>query len=55
MMSREEIRPLVEKKIAELGSIDKTKMGMIIGSLIKEFAGKADGADVKAIVEELLK
>jgi uncharacterized protein YqeY len=55
MMSREEIRPFVEKKIAELGAVDKSKMGMIIGSLIKELAGKADGGDVKAVVEELLK
>lgn len=55
MMSREEIRPFVEKKIAELGAVDKSKMGMIIGSLIKELAGKADGGDVKVVVEELLK
>lgn len=55
MMSRDEIRPLVEKKIAELGAVDKSKMGMIIGSLIKELQGKADGGDVKAVVEELLK
>ncbi len=55
MMSRDEIRPVVEKKIAEMGAVDKSKMGMLIGSLMKEFAGKADGGDVKAVVEELLK
>ncbi len=55
MMSREEIKPFVEKKIAELGAVDKSKMGMLIGSLIKELQGKADGGDVKAVVEELLK
>ncbi len=55
MMSREEIRPVAEKKVAELGAVDKSKMGMLIGSLIKELQGKADGADVKAVVEELLK
>lgn len=54
MMSREEIRPIVEAKIAELGAPDKSKMGMLIGSLMKEFQGKADGGDVKAVVEELL-
>ncbi len=55
MMSREEIKPIVEKKIAEMGDVDKSKLGMLIGSLMKEFAGKADGADVKAVVEDLLK
>ncbi len=55
MMSREEIKPFVEKKIDELGAVDKSKMGMLIGSLIKELQGKADGGDVKAVVEELLK
>lgn len=55
MMSREEILPFVEKKIAELGAVDKSKMGMLIGSLIKELQGKADGGDVKAVVDELLK
>jgi uncharacterized protein YqeY len=55
MMSRDAIRPIVEAKIASLGAVDKSKMGMLIGSLMKELAGKADGSDVKAVVEELLK
>lgn len=55
LMSREEIRPIVEAKIAEMGAPDKSKMGMLIGSLMKELNGKADGADVKAVVEEVLK
>lgn len=55
LMSREEIKPIVEAKIAEIGTPDKSKMGMLIGSLMKELHGKADGADVKAVVEEVLK
>ena len=55
LMSREEIRPFVEKKIAELGAVDKSKMGILIGSLMKELSGKAEGADVKAVVEDVLK
>lgn len=55
MMSREEIRPIVEAKIAEMGAVDKSKLGMLIGSLMKQLNGKADGADVKAVVEELVK
>lgn len=54
MMSREEIRPVAKAKIAELGVTDKSKMGVLIGALMKEFGGKADGGDVKAVVEELL-
>lgn len=55
MMSREEIRPIVEKKIAGLGEVDKSKLGVLIGSLMKELSGKAEGGDVKAVVEELIK
>ncbi len=54
MMTAEEIRPVVEAKIAEMGVVDKSKMGQLIGSLMKDLAGKADGADVKKVVEELL-
>lgn len=53
MMSQEEIRPIVEAKKAELGIDDKSKMGMLVGAAMKELAGKADGADVKAVVESL--
>jgi uncharacterized protein YqeY len=55
MMSRDEIRPIVAEKIAEMGAVDKSKMGMLIGALMKELNGKADGGDVKVVVEELLK
>lgn len=54
MMSQDEIRPLAEKKIAEMNA-DTSKMGMVIGALMKELQGKADGGDVKAAVESLLK
>jgi uncharacterized protein YqeY len=53
MMSREEIAVVANIKMAELGVTDKTKMGMIMGVLMKEFKGKADGDDVKAVVEGL--
>ena len=54
MMSQEDIKPIVEAKISEMGEVDKSKMGMVIGAVMKELAGKADGGDVKAVVEELL-
>ena len=53
LMSREEILPIAEAKKAELGIDDKSKMGMLMGAIIKELAGKADGGDVKAVVESL--
>lgn len=54
MMNQDEIRPIAEAKKAELGVDDKSKMGVLIGAVMKETAGKADGGDVKAVVEELL-
>lgn len=53
-MSQEEIRPVVEAKKAELGVTDKSKMGVLIGAVMKELDGKADGADVKVVVESSL-
>lgn len=54
-MSREEIKKVVETKVAETGPIDKANMGKFVGMLIKELAGKADGSDVKAVVDEMVK
>lgn len=53
MMSQEEIKPLAEAKKAELGVDDKSKMGMLVGALMKDLKGKADGGDVKVVVESL--
>lgn len=52
MMGREEI-----KKIAPdvLANFTKADMGKAIGALMKATKGQADGADVKAVVEESLK
>ncbi|GMQ94952.1 MAG: GatB/YqeY domain-containing protein [Patescibacteria group bacterium] len=54
MMGKEDIRNIVEAKKAELGIEDKAKMGMLMGAVMKETAGRADGNSVKAVVEELL-
>lgn len=53
MMSREEIAIVVKAKIAELGA-DKSKAGQLTGAIMKDLKGKADGGDVKAVVDELL-
>lgn len=54
MMTQEEIEPIAKAKLSEMGATDKSKIGIAIGALMKEFAGKADGGDVKAVVEKLL-
>lgn len=53
LMTIEAIRPIAEAKKAELGVTDKTKMGILVGAIMKELGGKADGGDVKAVVESL--
>jgi hypothetical protein len=53
MMGRDEIEKLAKAKKEELGIDDKAKMGMLMGSLMKDLKGKADGGDVKAVVESL--
>lgn len=54
MMSREEIMTIVKAKKVELGISDKAEAGKFTGTLMKELKGKADGADVKAVVDLLL-
>ena len=53
LMTREEILPIAEAKKAELEVEDKSKLGQLVGAVMKELAGKADGGDVKAVVESL--
>ena len=57
MMSRDDIRKFVEK-IAALGadkSIDKSTVGQLTGQIMKDLKGKADGADVKAVIESFVR
>lgn len=52
-MSKDEIRKIAEAKKAEMNFTDKSKMGMFMGAVMKELKGKADGADVKEVIESL--
>ncbi len=52
-MSKEEIEKVASAKKEELGIKDRAKIGMLMGAVMKELAGKADGADVKEVVESL--
>lgn len=53
LMSREEIKAIALAKKTELGVTDKAKAGQLTGAIMKDLAGKADGGDVKAVVDEL--
>ncbi len=57
-MSYEEIEVIAKEKVAELGislqsDNQKSNNGKLIGILMKELKGKADGSDVKAVVDRL--
>ncbi len=52
-MAESEIQAIAEKKKAELGIDDKNKMGILMGAVMKETGGNADGQVVKKVVESL--
>src|SRR3989344_446800 len=54
MMDREEIEKVAQAKMAELNVSSKQDTGKFIGAVMKELKGKADGGDVKAVVDSLL-
>lgn len=53
MMSQDEIKTIAEAKKAELGITEKSQQGQLMAALMKDLKGKADGGDVKAVVEGL--
>ena len=54
VMSREEILGVARSKMTEVGILSKADAGKFTGALMKELKGRADGADVKAVVDSLL-
>jgi len=52
LMSDEEIEKIVLAKKAELGVTDKSQMGQLMGQIMAELKGKADGQKVKEAVEK---
>jgi uncharacterized protein YqeY len=51
--SCEDIEKVARAKKEELGITDASGSGKLMGAVIKEFAGQADGNDVKEIVAKL--
>ncbi len=54
MMSREDVMAVAKAKMAEMGTVDKSKAGQFMGALMKDLKGKADGDTVKEVVDTLL-
>lgn len=55
MASFEEIQAATEQMQKKLDVSDPSKAGILVGAVMKELKGRADGAVVKEIVERLLK
>jgi hypothetical protein len=53
-MSEDEVRKVVEAKIKELNAESMKDMGKVMGAVMKELEGKADGNTVKDIVQDIL-
>lgn len=51
--SRKEIEKVAKAKKEELGVADASGAGKLTGAVMKEFAGRADGNDVKEVVQSL--
>lgn len=54
LMTEEQIKEVVAAKIRELGVTDMREMGKVMGVVMKELNGKADGNQVRNIVQQLL-
>lgn len=55
LLTEEEVRVVVKKKITELGISEMKDMGRLMGAVMAEVGSLTDGNTVKNIVSELLK
>lgn len=54
LMSEEDIKAIINNKIEELNISGMGDMGRLMGAVMKETAGKADGNTVKNLVTQIL-
>lgn len=54
MLSEDEIRDIAQEKINELGAEDMSAMGQVMGIMMQELKGKAEGSLVSKIVKDEL-
>ncbi len=53
-ISDDALRAHIQAKLALMPDLDKTKTGQLVGELLKELDGQADGRRIKAILENLV-
>lgn len=53
-MSQDELAKIVDRAVTETGASGPAQMGVVIGTVMKEVAGRADGAAVSALVKQRL-
>lgn len=53
IMGKEDIEKIAKDKKNELGLSDPSKKGLLMSSLMKDLKGKADGAMVREVVDQL--
>ena len=54
LMSEEDIKTIINNKITELNITGMNDMGRLMGAVMKETAGRADGNTVKNLVTQIL-
>jgi len=55
MASREDVEKVVRAKLSGVDVADKAAAGKLVGAVMKEFAGTADGTMVKEVIDQLMK
>ena len=53
MMSKDDVEVAVKAKQAEMNITDKSKAGQLMGAVMKDLKGKADGDTVKSVIDSL--
>ncbi len=53
-MSKEEIETVVRSVMEKMGVTDKSGMGKLMGAVMAEIKNRADGKDVKEVLESIL-
>ena len=53
-LGAEELKPIIEKIIAETGASSPADMGKVMGAANKRLAGQVDGKTISIVVKELL-
>ncbi len=53
-LTEDALRDMVQKVIVDTGALGAQDIGKVMGAVMKEVAGKADGGEVKKLVQQML-